>query len=139
MPIPLSTSEQISGILRLLSGHSSGLSKAEIYNQLEFKMSSKTLQRRLISLVQSGRLERSGRLKSTRYYFSGSNARLEGDSDQMAMAEDIFSAEGRNDLSFLARQKHFRDKVTYNREFIESYKPNVTFYVPENVRRRLSD
>lgn len=100
-------------------------------------MSSKTLQRRLISLVQSGRVERSGRLKSTRYYISDNNALVEGDSDKIAVAEDIFSEAGKNDLRFLAKKKHFRDKVTYNRAFIESYKPNSTFYVPEDVRRWL--
>ena len=100
-------------------------------------MSSKTLQRRLISLVQSGKVGRSGRLKSTRYYFSGNNALVGGDSDQIGLTEDVFSEEGKNALRFLTRKKHFRDEVTYNREFIESYKPNQTFYVPEDMRRRL--
>ena len=32
---------------------------------------------------------------------------------------------------------HARRPVTYNREFLEEYKPNVTYYLPEDLRRKL--
>ncbi len=37
----------------------------------------------------------------------------------------------------VARPMHARHPVTYNRQFLEDYKPNHTYYLPEELRRRL--
>ena len=40
-------------------------------------------------------------------------------------------------LKFLDTPRHAREKMSYNRDFIDSYVPNKTVYVPEKVRKQL--
>lgn len=137
MPAATSKSELILKIVRLLEVHPSGLSISEIRNQLDFQINPKTLQRRLSSLVLSGRVNRRGRLKFTKYYSPDSRTIEQSEDKSNLELEEVFSEDGRKSMQFLAKPKHFRTKTTYRTGFIDNYKPNETFYVPAKVRQKL--
>ena len=124
------------GILELISKHPNGLSRGEIKKQLPFPINYKTLQRRLSDLIEKGEINRTGNRKSTRYYpFEATSISNKG--HIVPKNEEIFSQNSLNKLKFLDRPVHSRKFVSYKREFIESYDPNVSFYVPKDIQATL--
>ncbi len=125
------------GILELISKHPNGLSRGEIKKQLPFSINYKTLQRRLSDLIEEGKVNRTGNRKSTRYYPLKA-ASINNIGQIVPKNEEIFSQNSLNKLKFLDRPVHTRKFVSYKREFIESYEPNVSFYVPKDIQVSLS-
>lgn len=128
--------EQKAKILNILEKNPKGLSRGEITKLLSFTVNYKTLQRRLSSLVEEGKIKRTGIRKTARYW--SLNTSFEEDKGQIdPKSWEIFSKSSKNVLKFLDSPSHFREQVSYKREFIESYVPNETTYVPINVRQSL--
>ncbi len=124
-------------ILELISKHPKGLSRGEIRKQLPFQINYKTLQRRLSDLIEKGQINRAGNRKSTRYYPLEATS-ISNKGQIVLKNKEIFSQNSLNILKFLDRPVHSRKLVSYKREFIESYDPNVTYYVPKDMHESLS-
>lgn len=124
-------SKRMSELLNIIREHPSGLSRSEIQNLLKYKVTSKTLYRQLISLVQAGQIERKGTFKHTKYFV---NSTADGVSDKKI---EIFSDMSKESLKFLETPSNIRETVGYNRDILEKYHPNETFYLPESMRRQL--
>ena len=131
-----SISEQKTSILNLLEKNPKGLKRGEIKKFLPFSINDKTLQRRLFSLVEEGRLKRTGIKKSTRYWPLNSPSQ-EDKGQKEPQSGEIFSKISNNVLKFLDSPPQFREPVSYKRKFIESYVPNETYYVPKDLRESL--
>jgi len=128
--------KQLTEITALLESHPEGLSRGQIENYLNISINIKTLQRRLVSLVNDGRLVKTGEKKATKYY----PATLTTETNKRQIknkTQQIFSQKSLEALKFLETPLHAREKVTYKREFLENYVPNETFYVPKNARTKL--
>ncbi|WP_345425928.1 Fic family protein [Halioxenophilus aromaticivorans] len=123
-------------IITLLSENPEGLSRGQISKSLSFTINDKTLQRRLTALVDAGRIVRKGERKATRYhpleaYIETNKGHLKDNS------ATIFSPESQEKLKFLDTPLHAREKVSYNRDFLDSYVPNQSQYVPKKLREAL--
>lgn len=128
---------QKTGILELIRKNPNGLSRGEIKKQLPFPINYKTLQRRLSDLIEKDEINRTGNRKSTRYYpFEATSISNKG--HIVPKNEEIYSQNSLNKLEFLNRPVHSRKFVSYKREFIESYDPNVSFYIPKDIQASLS-
>ena len=117
--------QQSEEIITLLDKHPEGLSRGQVSAYLSFSINDKTLQRRLTSLVDAGSIVRKGERKATRYH------PLE------AISANIFSFKSQEKLKFLDTAIHAREKVSYNRDFLDSYVPNQKQYVPDKIREAL--
>lgn len=132
----LEIEQQIEKIIALLEKHPEGLSRGQVADNLSFSINGKTLQRRLAALVEEGRIARKGEKKATRYYPLPTS--IETDKRQIKdKSANIFDSKSKESLKFLDTPLHAREKTSYNRDFLDSYVPNESAYVPEKMREAL--
>lgn len=128
--------QQNEEIITLLGKNPEGLSRGKISEFLSFTINDKTLQRRLTALVDEGRIGRKGERKATRYH--PLEASIETDKGLLEdNSANIFSPKSQEKLKFLDAPLHAREKVPYNRDFLDSYVPNQSQYVPKKLREAL--
>lgn len=141
-PIATNPEIQISEIIALISRHPEGLARGEIVQGLNKSIKIKTLQRRLASLVQDGRIGRKGQGRGTRYFPLVSQGRPATPLQKVTghlrdISPAVFGTKSLQKLQFLADPPYLREKVSYNRRFLEDYAPNQTSYLPLELRREL--
>ena len=128
--------QQNKEIITLLGKHPEGLSRGQITEKLGFIAHVKTLQRRLTTLADDDRIARKGERKATRYHpLKTSIETVKGDlKDSLT---NIFSPKSQKKLKFLDMPLHTREKVSYKRDFLDSYVPNQSQYVSKKIREAL--
>ena len=128
--------QQNKEIITLLGKHPEGLSRGQITEKLGFIAHVKTLQRRLTTLADDDRIARKGERKATRYHpLKTSIETVKGDlKDSLT---NIFSPKSQKKLKFLDMPLHTREKVSYKRNFLDSYVPNQSQYVSKKIREAL--
>lgn len=137
--------QQLDEISALLAPHEAGLSAAELERAckawgLEFDR--RTLQRRLGQLIKTSRVVKQGGGRASRYRL----APLTGEAN-FGLPLMQFLAEGETYVPISAAGKEIRDYVRqpvqnrkpvgYNREFLEAYRPNETWYFTPEIRGHL--
>ena len=139
--------EELEAIRRTVSGFSGDASIDEISDSIEPKIHRRTLQRRLGVLVEKKQLLLEGGGRGSRYRVppddAGLNIKVGG--AQLSLTSGIPEVEIYTPISEvsaeikrLVRQPaQHRRPVGYNRDFIGTYHPNRTFYLPEEVRKHL--
>ncbi|MEQ1748669.1 MAG: Fic family protein [Prosthecobacter sp.] len=152
-----STDQQILEIIR--STGSVGIDEIERSTSLPRR----TLQRRIESLGQAGRIKRLGRARATVYQIAPqavvpqpvisqtAPTRVDDYRQTSVLREDspLYSHESKEaetlelapeslELRGLIRRPlHLRKPVGYRLEFLEAYEPNQTFYLPQKLREEL--
>jgi hypothetical protein len=99
-------------------------------------MPHRTLQFRLKRLVDDGRLIRDGDRRWARYR-APEAARPAAQPDSTEDASLTLSREAREIRAYLRRPQSARKPTGYNRDFLGSYRPGETYYLPVDVRARL--
>lgn len=128
--------QQNEEIITLLGKHPEGLSRGQISDNLRFPINNKTLQRRLTALADDDRIARTGERKATRYH--PIEASIETSKGHLKdKISDIFSPKSQKKLKFLDTPLHAREIVSYNRDFLDSYVPNQSQYVPKKIQEAL--
>ncbi len=131
-------------IIGILAKYPEGLGRGEIGKNLSLPINNKTLQRRLVALVEAGEIYKEGDRKSTKYFHL--NPLLETNeetnketetSDIKDTSDQIFSQKSLNALKYLEKPTHSREIVSYKKDFLDNYIPNETAYVPKAERLRL--
>jgi hypothetical protein len=110
-------------------------------------MARRTLQRRLAALVAAGRLHVTGRARATRYHVPATATKnVQIGSERNAGPGGASSAERYVPVSDEAQRLkdavradlHLRRPVGYRAEFLDGYRPNSSFYLPQPLRERLA-
>lgn len=123
-------------IEKVIAQNPNGLTIQEISNLLKANLHSRTMLRRLESLLEKQKIIRKRERSAIKYYPNyGSKAKVKPES--ASQSSDIFSAESLESIKFLNTHELLRTPSTYNRKFLESYIPNETTYVPRKTRERL--
>jgi len=122
--------QQISEIITVLEKHPEGLPRGQIAEKLSFSINDKTLQRRLATLASEGKITRTGARKATLYYPVLETVK----GHQKDNLASVFSPQSQEILKFIDIPLHRRDQVSYDRDFLNSYVPNESAYVPKEVR-----
>jgi hypothetical protein len=127
--------------------HVSGIGIDALHAALGASVSRRTLQRRLAELVARKDISAAGQGKATVYcalITVGLDAVptagfVSGAAVDAADIENYVpvSAESRDILGYLRRPVQRRTPVGYDREFLEAYHPNQSFYLPQEVRDHL--
>jgi Fic family protein len=117
-------------ILKILQAFTAGASLEEIQSALASPLERRTLQRRLARLVEAGQITTKGKGRATRYFARALTA----------SADDTIplSTEAQSIRMQVNRPKHQRMPVGYNLDFLDSYQPNVTFYLSQQERAHLA-
>lgn len=122
--------QQISEIITVLEKHPEGLPRGQIAEKLSFSINDKTLQRRLATLASEGKITRTGARKATLYYPVLETVK----GHQKDNLASVFSPQSQEILKFIDTPLHRREQVPYDRDFLNSYVPNESAYVPKEVR-----
>ena len=96
----------------------------------------RTAQRRLARLVAEGRIRPVGEGRGRRYTGRGRDTPAEPADDGFPAGIPI-SEDSREILAHLRQPIEARQPVGYQRDFLTSYRPNDTWYLPEPLRSRL--
>ena len=147
MPKRIASSE-FDVLVEVLRRHPEGASINDIARAPEIDLSRRTLQRRLATLVKDGRLILEGRGRGSRYRTPESafvdlghrEVSLGGLTADVHLEVGIpLSPDGESVKRMVRAPIQERHPTGYNREFLDRYRPNETFYLPFEVRRRLRE
>ncbi|MEO0425068.1 MAG: Fic family protein [Pseudomonadota bacterium] len=138
-------SEELSAIFAIVAAHPEGMPVSRIRAQLPHGMANRTLQRRLALLVQQQRLVAEGNSRGRRYRVaspsvSGGATLTDGRSDTIRAPGEVYvplSPEGEQIRETVRAPIQHRSPVGYQRDFLEDYHPNETYYLPQETRARL--
>lgn len=141
--MPKQVSEKdLEAILAAVARFPEGASVEEIGAALDRKLPRRTLQRRLALLIERKRLTVEGRARGSRYRLptiTGEAPTVIGESYLKGRAEFYIPISKDGEAIRKAIRKPIQDRrpVGYNREFLDAYRPNDTFYLPADTRQRL--
>lgn len=121
-------------LLKSIQSAPDGLSIAAILTEHP-GLARRTAQRWLNELVAQGRIRAFGAGRARRYVVAAFTLR--------PPSEDVFpgyislSADSRDILTYIDQPLTARKPVGYQRDFLDAYQPNRTWYLPEPLRRQL--
>ena len=135
--------EDLKAIENILRGHADGMTAQEIAEALEAPPR-RTLQYRLKSLVDDGRLVMVGEGRWARYFVPAlgpTAAAAAGKAEAKAEGEALLplSEAGREIEGYVHKPQEARKPVGYSRAFLDSYRPNETFYLSAEERAHLRE
>lgn len=125
--------KQIETILSLLAEGS--LSIDQISDGLGFAIERRTLQRRLKELQEDNRITVSGNARATRYALKGQQEILPKEQEDLIP----LSREAKEILKLITNPVAKRKPVSYNRSFLENYRPNIDSYLTTEEKERLAE
>ncbi|MEO5712791.1 MAG: Fic family protein [Luteolibacter sp.] len=129
---------------RIIAGRAFGASVKELLELSELGFPKRTLQRRLDQLVSEKRLEPRGEGRARRYVvpkeepFPVSSVVRE-DPPAFKVRHDWLSTEALDIRSIIQLPLAQRTPVNYQGNFLERYRPNKTFHLPESLRKELAE
>ena len=134
--VPSVLSSTHEAVLKAVAQSAAGANIEQIEAQLPQPPTRRTLQRWLNALVGQGRLRKEGQARSTRYLLpvqAAPEAAAAAPGDVSLPLSDEARA-----IDIAVRQPvQHRTPVGYRRSFLDSYRPNTTFYLPAALRAEL--
>jgi Fic family protein len=125
-------------LLSSIQASQSGLTLAELLTGHP-DMARRTAQRLIAKLIESGQVKALGEGRARRYFFVGTQS----GTFTLAAKADIFpsfiplSADSQDILLYIDQPPEARKPVGYQRDFLDAYRPNETWYLSESLRRQL--
>ncbi len=135
--------KELDAIVAVVAAWPGAVPVSAILEVLPAELERRTLQRRLALLVEQKRLIAEGEGKGRRYRASATSTNagnlIAGDVMVEGLGEVYvpLSPEANEIRQAVRAPIQNRQPVGYRREFLESYQPNVTYYLPAETRRRL--
>ncbi len=126
--------KDLKDILEIIQKHQDGASIDVIYSALIPPPTKRTLQRKLNDLIEKGQIVRKGRARATVYLLPTQKSKEESLEEEKNIS---LSKEGLKIQSLIGKPVQAREPVGYNRNFLDSYRPNETFYLSEDIRKEL--
>lgn len=121
----------LQAIVHILEQSRESLSIHEILKQLPSTTVLRTLQYQLSFLATSGQIETLGTARARKY-------RSIAKTPQVVSEELIPLSKAAKEIQLqLQRPVQSRTPVGYNRPFLDAYRPNTSFYLPEALRKKL--
>ncbi len=118
-----------------MQSHPDGLSAREILAALTDPPSKRALQFHLKFLVDNHRIKKVGQRRSTKYLNITATPGIE--KPEVEVHEISISESGREIQRYLTQPQSVRQPIGYNRQFLDSYRPNDTNYLSPEERSHL--
>jgi len=126
--------EELENLIQLVAHHPEGVSIKELLNSLAFPTPKRTLQYRLSNLVKTGVLKNEGIGRNSKYYVTET---LETIDIPTRTSIIPFSTEAQKLQKLISTPVQMRQHISYQREFLDSYEPNKTFYLSQPILEKL--
>ena len=132
--------EELDVILEVVGRYPEGASPADLMEAPELDLSRRTLARRLQLLLEERRIVPVGEGRARRYVLPWREQKPSDiETTVPAQADDDWlSTEAKEIRADVARPVNVRTPVGYNMDFLDSYVPNETAYLPDDLRQRLA-
>jgi Fic family protein len=137
--------QEFNDLLRIIAARVYGASVKELLENSELGFPKRTLQRRLDQLVSEKRLEARGQGRARRYiaprsdHFPLTASVVREDPPVYKIRHDWLSPEALDIRGIIQLPLTQRIPVNYQGSFLDGYRPNKTFYLPESLRRELGE
>ncbi|MFZ3035607.1 MAG: Fic family protein [Parvibaculum sp.] len=140
-PVP---AEELNAIVEIVRQHPDGVGLQDIAAALPDNVPVRTLQYRLQRLVEEGQLVREGERRWTRYSLpAATEPEVPAPAAPVAEGEGEFvapvSSAGEEIRAYLRQPEGARKPVGYNRAFLDTYRPNESFYLSAAERAHLAE
>lgn len=121
-------------LLEVVGRFPAGASLEEVMLGLSPKIPRRTLQRWLAALIKSNALQTIGKARSRRYILSDTPQKqiLLTTRSPLPLTKEGALIQGK-----ITQPMHLRHPVTYKKEFLQNYQPNKTYYLSEDLRKKL--
>ena len=125
-------------LLNRIGASVNGLTLAELLTQHP-DIARRTAQRLIAKLIESGQVTAQGEGRARRYFGAGAQI----GTNTLAAGDDGFpafiplSADSQDILAYIDQPPEARKPIGYQRDFLDAYRPNVTWYLSESLRRQL--
>lgn len=136
--------QELDAILSVVAAHPEGVQVSAIREGLPYELPPRMLQRRLARLIEQERLIAEGQGKGRRYRvpraITGTGtfrAALNATSEGRVEVYVPITPEAESIKRAIRAPIQDRRPVGYQRDFLDDYRPNVTWYLPAEVRQRL--
>ncbi len=135
--------QELDAIFTVVAAHPEGVPVSIIREELPYELPPRMLQRRLALLVEQKRLIAEGQRKGRRYRvpvsITGKISSVAGSVTVEARGEVYLpiSLEAEAIKQTIRAPIQNRRPVGYQRDFLDDYRPNVTWYLPAETRQRL--
>ncbi len=123
-------------IIDAVAGHRDGLSVQQLHEELGKTIFLGTLRYRLKRLVEDNRLVREGKARATRYRIP-TGEETSGAGEAPGKQPIPISKAGVAIQKYVRQAPESRKPVGYDRAFLDSYRPNETFYLSDEERAHL--
>lgn len=134
--VPSVLSSTHNAVLKAVAQSAAGANIEQIEAQLPQPPTRRTLQRWLNALVGQGRLRKEGQARSTRYLLPVQAAPEAADAAPGDVSLPLSDEARAIDIAVRQPVQH-RTPVGYRRSFLDSYRPNTTFYLHAALRAEL--
>lgn len=134
--------EELDRIVEIIGGFPDGAELDGILAALGERLSRRTLQRRLADLIAQGRITGGRARKSFKYWLAPVTGTLEVTLPGVPVEArgEVYvptSSEGAEIRAYVRQPVQGRRPVGYSIEFLDAYRPNETWYLPDRLRRQL--
>jgi len=134
--------DELDAVFKAVSRFADGASLDQINSALAIKIPRRTLQRRLATLEARNRLLHEGRGAGSKYFLpaiAGKIEAVETDGTGVIQAEVYVPVSPESEALKREIKKPLQNRTPagYNREFLDAYTPNKTFYLPAEIRQQL--
>ena len=130
-----------SEIIESISRCPEGFGISNLLDSFADLISRRSLQRRLTNLVVEGRLKTEGKGRALRYGLPsvgfGISASARHTVEVPIEAYVPITPESEEIKAFIRQPRQQRRPVSYHQDFLESYRPNETAYLPEPLHKQL--
>ena len=127
-----------SDLLASIKASAQGVTLAELLTQHQ-NIARRTAQRQIAKLIEGGQVIAHGEGRARRYFGVDvpSKAGAQTNNGDVFPAFISVSADSQDILSYINQPLEVRKPVGYQRDFLDSYQPNKTWYLSESLRRQL--
>ncbi|MES2199170.1 MAG: Fic family protein [Chlamydiota bacterium] len=114
-------------VLRQLEQEGEPVTLRQLLQKLGTTYSERSVRRWLADMTTEGMVKKIGVNRGTKY----------ATVKQAGVSNLIFSLESRQVLEVVQKPLYRRVSIAYSNEWLDNYQPNVTFYIPEECRKKL--
>jgi len=123
---------KVDDLLAILQAETEPASISYLIDAFEERVPERTLRRWLKKLVEDGLVEVTGRYKTTKYQL------IRGGIENV-LKHPFFSAHSVALLSQVRKSIYQRDPCSYNESWLSAYKPNQTYYLTSEQRKKIAE